>query len=482
MNALVRPHSSNFTVNSVLERCGRAVALCFVDDPAKQLPMKSELLSHNEKCLVARISMQGRSLILKAFDPDNPDTVWNMRRETQVARKLGETGLAAKVVGVNETNRFIVLKYLEGASLAESLVASNLGEVSEMLGQWFAQFNDAMPSQSIQSDWLNYLKRYKEPALQDLVQRCSALLKGLPLTEVRIAKNDSFLHNFILSSDDKISGVDFEKSAIKPVGWDLLLTTRILAKEFPEHVEVIASNLLKGWGGHVAGIPASNFAELCVVFAEGTASRTVGEHVFTLDKVKIDYEQARLENPSLPQADRVVKVPYMHKAMTEVTQDEREVFSKWLLKEAERALKPERDLDAAVGISEGSNEPGTLMAQACALCSGGCCQPGKLSNAFLKAEELRRHVERDPETTAADILDRYLKYMPNRHVRGSCLFHGEAGCTISRKDRSKVCNEYLCESAKVIAELPNTAQEIKERTLIVSVDGGKVLRSKITIP
>jgi hypothetical protein len=72
--------------------------------------------------------------------------------------------------------------------------------------------------------------------------------------------------------------------------------------------------------------------------------------------------------------------------------------------------------------------------------------------------------------------------MPDEHVLGSCLFHGKNGCSIPRHDRAQVCNKFLCDSAKLVGDLPRTAQDIDESTLLVSVRFGAVKRSKITVP
>lgn len=481
MNAIVRPTNKNFTAHAVFERCATSIGHCFDDDPKNQRPMAAKLLSHNEKGLVARMEMNGQSLVVKAFDPENPDSLWNMARETKVLSRLSNTGLAARLVSINKMHQFLALEYLEGVPLADSLVESELPMICRKLGRWLASFNEEMPSQRTQSTWFDYLKHYREPALQKIVTKRATWLEKMPISELRIAKNDSFLHNFIISPNGEVLGVDFEASSIKPVGWDLLLTSRVLAQHFPHHINTITINLLQGWGKKVGLITAARFAKLCDIFARKTAFEPLGQNQFNLNKIMSDYNDARLTNRSLPQTNYVVKVPYMHQGFTSVTADEKEEFSSRLAKEACRAKKDlnsrqvsERSLDA--------NIPSTLMQQACALCNGRCCGTGKKNNAFLKAEDLQRHFEKDEDSTIEDIVKLYINYMPDEHVLGSCLFHGKNGCSIPRHDRAQVCNKFLCDSAKLVGDLPRTAQDIDESTLLVSVRFGAVKRSKITVP
>jgi hypothetical protein len=276
MNALVRPHNPSFTVQSILERSGNTIAQCFVDDPNKQLPMAAKLLSHNEKSVVMRIKMHCKSLIVKAFDRTNPETVWSFRRELSVAQRLGSNGLAAKVISYNEDQRFIVFEFLDGVPLAEILIDTNITKWCKNLGRWYAAFSDRMPSRKVESDWLTYLRLYKEPAIKSLVEQHSELLSRYSVTDVRIAKNDAFMHNFLVTKEKGFLGVDFENSKAKPIGWDLLLATRVLAKEFPNKIDEISENILKGWEDSVGSIPSAEFAEFCVLFAEATSDQEIG--------------------------------------------------------------------------------------------------------------------------------------------------------------------------------------------------------------
>ena len=85
-----------------------------------------------------------------------------------------------------------------------------------------------------------------------------------------------------------------------------------------------------------------------------------------------------------------------------------------------------------------------LLGQGCATCGGACCTRGG-THAFLSAAALRgtaaEHTQGDTGV-ALELL--YTGYLPATHYEGSCVFHGERGCTLPRAIRSDTCNRYLC--------------------------------------
>ncbi len=82
----------------------------------------------------------------------------------------------------------------------------------------------------------------------------------------------------------------------------------------------------------------------------------------------------------------------------------------------------------------------------CALCRGHCCALGLRGKAFLEPHDLRGWLDERPDATWADAVDHYLAFVPAEHLQGSCLFHGERGCTLPRERRSDVCNGFACDA------------------------------------
>ena len=123
-------------------------------------------------------------------------------------------------------------------------------------------------------------------------------------------------------------------------------------------------------------------------------------------------------------------------------------------------------------------QPGAL----CAHCAGRCCRIGLASHAFVDAALLERWVERHPGSGVAHALQAYVGALPERHVQGSCLFHGARGCALPRDDRSAVCNRFACDALQQVQQTtavqPGTAVIAStgvngraHRTVFIAPDG-----------
>ena len=49
-----------------------------------------------------------------------------------------------------------------------------------------------------------------------------------------------------------------------------------------------------------------------------------------------------------------------------------------------------------------------------------------------------------PELNARKVLRLYLDRVPEAGYVGSCVFHGQKGCTLDRSMRSDICNDFYC--------------------------------------
>lgn len=85
--------------------------------------------------------------------------------------------------------------------------------------------------------------------------------------------------------------------------------------------------------------------------------------------------------------------------------------------------------------------------QACTLCKGGCCTQG-YDHAYLTAATLYRFMQSENVHSPAMVMEEYLGRLPEKSVAGSCLFHTQSGCALTREMRSDVCNGYLCDNLK----------------------------------
>ncbi len=85
----------------------------------------------------------------------------------------------------------------------------------------------------------------------------------------------------------------------------------------------------------------------------------------------------------------------------------------------------------------------TLFQTACGMCRGECCTKGG-NEAYLNLDVLERFAEMKQFTTVEEVIDAYLAKIPLVTVEGSCIYHGETGCGLSREMRSVTCNSFLC--------------------------------------
>ncbi|MCA9128407.1 MAG: hypothetical protein KDB22_15075 [Planctomycetales bacterium] len=109
---------------------------------------------------------------------------------------------------------------------------------------------------------------------------------------------------------------------------------------------------------------------------------------------------------------------------------------------------------------EPSEQETPVFNNACRLCRGHCCVAGG-TTAFLSISTIRRVVRDRPELNPNEIVAQYLERVPARSCEGSCVFHGEFGCTLPREMRADMCNRYLCRDllhARQLIELQGPQQ------------------------
>lgn len=194
-----------------------------------------------------------------------------VRREVAVLQRLTNTELVPQLRAYNLNCHFLAMDYIDGEALVYEIDANNAIEVARRLGRWFASFSELMKRKRLPDSWLGYLDRYETVLTADERRRYQAFLASLPIEEHAIAKNDAYLGNFVTTKDNRLVGIDFDAAVFKPVGWDILLTARVLAQKFPSRIEEVVRALVEGWGGGTDTISAEDFERLAMCFAFCTA-------------------------------------------------------------------------------------------------------------------------------------------------------------------------------------------------------------------
>lgn len=117
--------------------------------------------------------------------------------------------------------------------------------------------------------------------------------------------------------------------------------------------------------------------------------------------------------------------------------------------------------------------PAAVEAHLCGWCGGRCCRYGGENHAYLNASHLRRWQVDHPGSSLDEAAQAYVDRLPARHVEGSCMYHGERGCTLDRTMRSEVCNRYICSGLRdVQARLAEVADD---EWLLVMGDRGRAV-------
>ncbi len=110
----------------------------------------------------------------------------------------------------------------------------------------------------------------------------------------------------------------------------------------------------------------------------------------------------------------------------------------------------------------------------CAACRGNCCARGFRNLAFIRPADVARFRRRDPEATPDSLTAAIMAYVPDKHVKDSCLFHGEFGCTIPREQRSTTCNGYKCGWLQKIIEMEKDGNAPR---LVAGLEDGRPKRA-----
>ena len=117
---------------------------------------------------------------------------------------------------------------------------------------------------------------------------------------------------------------------------------------------------------------------------------------------------------------------------------------------------------------------GTVARTACSLCRGWCCKGGG-DHAYLDERVMARVRQARPELDARAVIGLYVERVPAASYAGSCVFHGEAGCTLDRSLRSDVCNSYFCTGLGKFV----TNRELPTGAIVIATQDGETRMSPV---
>jgi len=164
-------------------------------------------------------------------------------------------------------------------------------------------------------------------------------------------------------------------------------------------------------------------------------------------------EQAAAEEISDPEGYQLMVIPHFAGRLTPLPARRREEIRQHLTDLVEELQAEDEEERGSAEESPHHNVENpwpdvgpageALTAAVCAHCRGFCCQQGG-THAFLSVQTLRTLLKRRPELTSEDLVEAYLAHLPEVSYEGSCVFHGEAGCTLPSEMRAATCGLYFC--------------------------------------
>ena len=167
----------------------------------------------------------------------------------------------------------MLTEWVNGKILEHQLKAENACDFAKQLGAWFAGYTEAMDQHggTKPSDWFSYLQAYPRRATRMDFSEHQSKLEGMSIQRRLIAKNDAFFGNFLITEEGRLVGIDFEKSQLKPYGWDVLVTARVLVRKFPDLLFPVTEAIVDGWNQGTDCISKEDFLELTRIFVASSA-------------------------------------------------------------------------------------------------------------------------------------------------------------------------------------------------------------------
>jgi len=145
------------------------------------------------------------------------------------------------------------------------------------------------------------------------------------------------------------------------------------------------------------------------------------------------------------------------------------------LRDLRTAKRPDRLIQKSA--PEPTGFTATVLGAGCAMCQGHCCKGGG-DHAYIDSRTMARVRRDNPDQDAGAIIRRYLERVAPRSYKGSCLFHGQDGCTLGRALRAELCNAYYCDGLREFLKRADVPDQVR----IVAARNGQERRSPIIRP
>ena len=426
--------------------------------PARQMDVK--VLKSGPDALTLTVALGGEKHVVKHFS-ERPDGARAYQHERDALREFSSTGLVPKLLQYSDAPRILISSHV-AAPTARSVVAPDkLAQQCRDIGRWLGAFCAASPSQPAEGDWGAYLARYVAVRDAGVLKDARDFLASFPLRRFVLAKNDGALTNLLMCPDGLVFGVDFEKAARKPQGWDLLLTVRAMVRLLPRHADDVAGWMADGFAEAGPG-QAKEWAALARIFVIACAFQTSARR-----DVEANTVRAAVTKATGTPAPFAVLAPFQPAGLSTPDPARVLVLRSHIDQVAAEVWADPRTAEEKIATDRAAGDtlPSAEHAAICSTCQGACCTPGADHNAFIDTATIAHLRCQMPDLGQADVTAYYLDRIGAQTVTDSCLFHGAQGCTLPRIARSRTCNNFQCRAA----------QTFLDRARLYGAQGGAIL-------
>ena len=115
-----------------------------------------------------------------------------------------------------------------------------------------------------------------------------------------------------------------------------------------------------------------------------------------------------------------------------------------------------------------------ILSKVCTVCEGACCYPGK-DRALLDVETVGRFLSAHPGMSSKAAVAVYLDQVPHHGYEGSCVYHTDSGCALTRSLRAPMCVGYECRGLTDLQEYICTTGQ--SRGFVVVRHDARIIRS-----
>lgn len=166
--------------------------------------------------------------------------------------------------------------------------------------------------------------------------------------------------------------------------------------------------------------------------------------------------------------DEVVRgrIPWQGSAVHPLDDGRRADFAEHLREIVAEAFDGEVPRDDLSARETNERPEAPVTAVACAACRGLCCTRGG-NTGLLRAADIARWRQREPEVTAEEVVGWYMERLPAETVHDGCVYQSASGCALPRDRRSDSCNTYYCRSLEMLREALQVAGDDPKVVMIV---------------